>query len=75
MNDRVNPGQPIPAAGLCGSCRHAQVVVSARGSHFLRCGLSAVHPRFPKYPPLPVVACDGYERAAAEEPTRNSGYD
>jgi hypothetical protein len=37
-------------------------VTSARGSSFTLCELSLVDPRFPKYPRLPVVACDGYRR-------------
>ena len=73
MNDRVKSGQPWSAAGLCATCRHAREVVSARGSWFLRCALSDVDPRFPKYPPLPVVACDGYREAPASERDRNSG--
>jgi hypothetical protein len=60
MNDRAKRGQPFVGAGLCASCRHAREIVSARGSRFLLCDLSRVNPRFPKYPPLPVVACDGY---------------
>jgi hypothetical protein len=50
--------------GLCGSCRHAQVVRSDRGSEFYRCLLAATDARFQKYPPLPVVACPGYQRDA-----------
>jgi hypothetical protein len=48
-------------AGLCASCRHAQVVTSARGATFLLCRLSFVDARFAKYPPLPVRQCSGYE--------------
>jgi len=47
--------------GLCASCRHAERVVSGRGSEFVLCALSRVDGRYPKYPRLPVVACDGYE--------------
>ena len=47
--------------GLCASCRHLQLVGSRR-SVFVRCGLSDADPRFPRYPPLPVRACAGYER-------------
>lgn len=50
-----------PRPGLCGSCRHAQVVEGAR-STFWRCGMHDEDPeRFPKYPPMPVVECGGYE--------------
>jgi hypothetical protein len=47
-------------AGLCATCQHAKVLTNDRGSTFYRCGLSITDPRFPKYPRLPVVTCDGY---------------
>lgn len=46
--------------GLCGSCINARIIESKRGSRFYMCELSKVDPAFPKYPPLPVVACSGY---------------
>jgi hypothetical protein len=51
-------------AGLCGNCRHHTWIESGRGSRFLRCELSFVDSRFPKYPPLPVLSCAGYEPKA-----------
>jgi hypothetical protein len=45
--------------GLCASCEHLRLLASKR-SVFVRCGLAAVDPRFPRYPGLPVVACGGY---------------
>jgi hypothetical protein len=45
--------------GLCATCEHLRLLASRR-SVFVRCGLAAVDPRFPKYPPLPVRACGGY---------------
>jgi hypothetical protein len=48
-------------AGLCASCVHAQVVTSSRGSVFRLCRRSFTDPRFPRYPQLPVLACDGYD--------------
>lgn len=51
---------PTPA-GLCESCRHAQNITSDRGSTFLLCGLSKLDPRYPKYPRLPVVVCEGWK--------------
>jgi hypothetical protein len=51
-------------AGLCSACRHGRLVVSRRGSRFLRCERSDVDPTFPRYPMLPVRACHGYEPAA-----------
>ena len=47
--------------GLCGHCRHAERIVSTRGAVFYLCRRSFTDPAFPKYPPLPVVACPGYE--------------
>jgi hypothetical protein len=37
-------------------------VRSERGSTFYLCRLAAADPRLPKYPPQPVLACDGFER-------------
>ena len=40
-----------------------------RGSVFLMCLLSKTDSRFPKYPRLPVLRCEGYsERAANTTP-------
>jgi hypothetical protein len=47
--------------GLCPRCRHVKIVTSGKGSVFFLCLLSAADPRFPKYPPQPVVSCDGFE--------------
>jgi hypothetical protein len=57
--------------GLCATCRHVETIVSARGSTFYLCRLALTDPDFPKYPTLPVIACEGYEplpeRAREEE--------
>jgi hypothetical protein len=38
------------------------------------CELSKVDRRFPKYPRLPVLECEGYERAEGrDEPAREPG--
>ena len=50
--------------GLCQTCRHAATVGNDRGSVFYRCELSKTDPRFPRYPPLPVVRCIGYDEKA-----------
>jgi hypothetical protein len=50
-----------PASGLCELCRHAKKNRNDRGSVFLHCRRSEKDPRFPKYPPLPVVRCEGFE--------------
>ncbi|HSG41261.1 MAG TPA: hypothetical protein VLE27_16595 [Thermoanaerobaculia bacterium] len=47
-------------AGLCATCVHLRLLASKR-SVFVRCGLAATDPRFPRYPGLPVVACPGYQ--------------
>jgi hypothetical protein len=50
--------------GLCAHCRNTQRVETDR-SVFWMCRLSAVDPRFPKYPRLPVLECSGFEDADA----------
>ncbi|MCI0699365.1 hypothetical protein L0337_46100 [candidate division KSB1 bacterium] len=47
--------------GLCQTCRNVRVVNSGRGGTFYLCRLAAHDPRFPKYPRLPVLVCNGYE--------------
>jgi len=44
-----------------------QVVTSARQSTFYLCRLSASDARFPKYPSLPVRACDGYSKLKTQK--------
>ena len=67
----------MPAPGLCGVCEHARVLENRRRSRFYLCELSRVDPRYPRYPPLPVLACIGFrprseEGAAAETPVEQS---
>ncbi len=66
-DDFVRLAEAGVRAGLCETCRHARVLTS-RTSLFLRCGRAETDPRFPRYPPLPVVACRGWQRR--EEPSR-----
>ena len=47
--------------GLCEICVFVRVVVTPKGSRFLPCRLSRSDQAFPKYPPRPVVRCDGYQ--------------
>lgn len=54
--------------GLCPGCLHVRMIRSDRGSVFYQCLLAAVNPRFPKYPPLPVLSCAGYEMADLNAP-------
>lgn len=49
--------------GLCATCVHSRVIESKRGSVFRLCRRSETDARFPKYPPLPVRECVGYEKA------------
>lgn len=51
---------PPVRVGLCERCRHVHVVENRRGSRFYRCTLADTDPRFPKYPRLPVLRCDGF---------------
>ncbi len=53
----------LERVGLCAQCVHARVIRNRRGSTFYRCGRSDTDPQYPKYPPLPVRACPGYEPA------------
>ena len=62
MNDPRRSGQADGSrAGLCQACAHVQIVTSARGSRFYLCRLSFSDPRFPRYPPIPVLRCAGYQ--------------
>jgi hypothetical protein len=59
----IAPENPtFEMAGLCSQCQHARLIESSKGSIFLLCELSKTDPQFSKYPRLPVLACDGYER-------------
>ena len=52
---------------LCETCENVRAVCTAR-SRFLLCQLSATNAAYPKYPPQPVVRCDGYRsRKYADE--------
>jgi hypothetical protein len=50
-------------AGLCATCVHLRLLASPR-SVFVRCGLAATDPAFPRYPALPVTRCAGYRPVA-----------
>jgi ketosteroid isomerase-like protein len=51
-------------AGLCDSCRHQKLIRNTRGSTFSMCERSKTDERYPKYPRLPVVECEGWEGPA-----------
>ena len=59
---------------LCETCARVREVVTPKGSRFLLCRLSQTDPAYPKYPPQPVVRCDGYRpRQPNEEDTTQGG--
>ena len=68
MPEPVEPWRRLTSQpGLCRRCTHARLLTSAR-SVFLRCALSDENPAFLRYPPLPVLTCEGFrpsEGAAA----------
>jgi hypothetical protein len=58
--------QALPA-GLCDRCAYQRLVPNTRGSIFSLCERSRREPEvFPRYPPLPVRECAGFE--AVTEP-------
>ena len=66
----AEPAPTIPlGAGLCAGCVHARLVVSGRGSRFVLCGRSRTDPRYPRYPPLPVRACSGFDPRSTPDPS------
>lgn len=66
MGDRDPRLADLPTPpGLCADCVHRRLVASRR-SVFLLCGLAETEPRFPRYPPLPVVECGGYRPAGRD---------
>jgi hypothetical protein len=62
MDDKESAENRRITAGLCSDCLQARRLESARGSVFILCNLSLSDPRFPKYPRLPILSCDGYKR-------------
>lgn len=60
--------------GLCRHCIHARVVRTPR-STFWRCALAEADARFVRYPRLPVLECDGYERSPDEADPKSNGPD
>ena len=52
----------MAVAGLCADCVHARRIESGRDSVFILCELSRADPRFPKYPRLPILSCEGYKK-------------
>lgn len=61
-------GGILPGVGLCSLCEHARILENRRGSRFYLCGLAMVDSAYPRYPPLPVIECDGFT------PRRRTGH-
>lgn len=59
---------PSRGRGLCPACAHARRT-PGRNTVFLRCARAQDDPRYPKYPPQPVLVCPGHvpERAPGRE--------
>jgi hypothetical protein len=55
---------------LCEACAWMREIVTPKGSRFLLCRLSQTNPAFPKYPPQPVVRCEGYQEIGQGETRR-----
>jgi hypothetical protein len=51
---------------LCESCRWMREVTTLR-SRFLLSQLSQTNPAYTKYPPQPVMRCEGYEAEAVNQ--------
>ncbi len=62
------PSSPPP--GLCGACLNVKTVETRRGSRFYLCTLAERDPRFPRYPPLPVLRCRGFVPAGTAPEAR-----
>ena len=56
-------------AGLCASCQNMRIIRSDKGSEFYQCQRSFTDKTFPKYPPLPVLACRGYDQDKKGRPS------
>ncbi|HBN77913.1 MAG TPA: hypothetical protein DD473_19300 [Planctomycetaceae bacterium] len=46
---------------LCEFCLPMKEVISGKGTRFVLCQKSSLEKRFPKYPPQPVIQCDGFD--------------
>lgn len=54
-------GPGLAGVGLCAGCVHSRTTGNRMGSRFYLCKRSRLDRRYPKYPKLPVLACDGFE--------------
>lgn len=51
---------PSVFPGLCADCASSRVIDTGRSTFYL-CLRAQTDPQYLKYPPLPVLACPGYE--------------
>ena len=58
---------------LCEQCDWLREIITPKESRFLLCQLSQTDPTFPKYPPQPVVRCDGYRPRDARKKELKQG--
>ena len=58
---------------LCETCVSMREVITPKGSRFLLCQLSQTDSAFPKYPPQPIVRCDGFRPRDTNEPESEQG--
>jgi len=58
--DEIGLGKSAMVQSLCESCDRMREVVTPKGSRFLLCQLSQTNSAYPKYPPQPIVQCQGY---------------
>ncbi len=68
MNGKRDQDAGKTRVGLCFDCAHGRKIESERGSVFYLCELAARDPSYAKYPRLPVIRCNGYERAPQISP-------
>jgi len=62
----VKEDQNASSSGLCADCVHARIIKSDRGSTFVQCQVSFTDSSFAKYPPLPVLNCEGYTKESSK---------
>ena len=54
----------VEHVGLCLSCKHVREVRTDRSAVFYQCQRAATDSAYPKYPRLPVLVCQGYDKKA-----------
>jgi hypothetical protein len=52
---------------LCETCRHTREIITPKNSRFLLCLLSVTDARYAKYPPQPVVRCEGHKSEQGQQ--------